>query len=480
MSNERNKIALVYGNFNVLHPGHLRLFRFAKQNCDKLIVAVNSDLISGSASYIDQQLRLEGVRSNTWVDEALLNEDSIENLILTVKPSLVVKGSEHEFEENPELRVIKKVGARLMFCSGERLFSSVDILNKEFSISKETAFELPLDYMQRHKISKRSIKKIINHFSKLEVCVIGDLIVDEYITCQPLGLSREEPTVVVTPLHTDKFLGGAGIVAGHSSGLGANTYLLSVCGDDGAAEYSKEKVEDLGLSAHFIVDQDRHTTVKQRYRSDGKSLLRVNHLNQNSISPDLQDQLFSQFEKIVKKINLVIFSDFNYGCLPQRLVDRITHSCLKNNILMAADSQSSSQTGDIARFKEMDLITPTEHEARLSVRNNEDGLVVLARKLQVAANCENMLLKLGAEGALVYTKPDDNNNIGTDRIFALNSNPKDVAGAGDSMLVGSSMSRTCGATIWEAALVGAMAASIQVGRVGNVPIRTDEMKELLD
>ena len=93
MNKKQNKIALVYGNFNVLHPGHLRLFRFAKQNSDKLIVAVNSDELSGSVAYIDQKLRLEGVQSNTWVDQALLNDISIEHLIREIKPDLVVKGS---------------------------------------------------------------------------------------------------------------------------------------------------------------------------------------------------------------------------------------------------------------------------------------------------------------------------------------------------------------------------------------------------
>jgi len=479
MIKQKNKTALVYGNFNVLHPGHLRLFRFAKQNCEKLVVAVNSDLIAGSGSYIDQKLRLEGVKSNTWVDEALLNDTSIQELILNIEPALVVKGSEHEFEENPELSAINKVGARLMFCSGERLFSSVNILNKNFSISKEASFELPFEYMHRHRISKKRLKEIVNSVAKIKVCVIGDLIIDEYITCQPLGLSREEPTIVVTPLHTDKFLGGAGIVAGHSVSLGAHTNLLSVCGNDAAAEYGKEETEKFGISPSFVIDEERLTTVKQRYRSEGKSLLRVNHLNQNSISLELQDKLFNHFKKIAKNLDLVIFSDFNYGCLPQRLVDLATQHCLKSGILMTADSQSSSQIGDIARFKGAGLVTPTEHEARISVRNNEYGLVVLVRELQARVNCDHILLKLGAEGVLIYTHKDNDKDIHTDRISALNSNPKDVAGAGDSMLVGSSMALATGATIWEAALLGAMAASIQVGRVGNLPIGSNEMLELL-
>ena len=112
---KNNKIALVSGNFNVIHPGHQRLFRFAKQNSDKLIVAVNSDLIAGSDAYINQNLRFEGVESNTWVDEVVLNDISVEDLILKIKPDLVVKGSEHEHEKNSETGVIDQIGSRLVF-----------------------------------------------------------------------------------------------------------------------------------------------------------------------------------------------------------------------------------------------------------------------------------------------------------------------------------------------------------------------------
>ena len=38
--------------------------------------------------------------------------------------------------------------------------------------------------------------------------VIGDLIIDEIINCHPVGMSQEEPSIVVTPVDSKKFLGG--------------------------------------------------------------------------------------------------------------------------------------------------------------------------------------------------------------------------------------------------------------------------------
>ena len=98
----------------------------------------------------------------------------------------------------------------------------------------------------------------------------------------------------------------------------------------------------------------------------------------------------------------MILSDFNYGCLPQALVDKIIKLSKSKNIFIASDSQSSSQLGDIAKFKGSDLITPTEREARLSQlqKNHDDGLVVLADKLMIKAEAKHILLKLGDEGMI--------------------------------------------------------------------------------
>ena len=148
---------------------------------------------------------------------------------------------------------------------------------------------------------------------------------------------------------------------------------------------------------------------------------------------------------------------------------------------MAADSQSSSQIGDIARFKRVQLITPTEREARISLRNREDGLVVLAEKIRVQTGAKNILLKMSEEGLLIHAGPEDiNSEWITDRVDALNSSPKDVAGAGDSLLITSAMVLGLGANIWEAALLASIAAAVQVSRVGNTPLQVNEFLEELE
>ena len=466
---------LVSGSFNVLHPGHLRLLRFAKECGDQLIVAVNSDRIAMGGAYVPEDLRLEVVQSNNWVDEAFLIDEPIAQVIARLQPNIVVKGKEHETKFNPELSVLEVYGGRLIFSSGETVFSSIDLLRSEFLQSNSGVIELPTDYMKRHSISIERLLSLINSFSRLKVCVIGDLLVDEYITCEALGMSQEEPTLVVTPLDTTRFLGGAGIVAAHAAGLGASALFISVAGNDMHSTFARGALEQAGVTSHLLIDDSRPTPHKQRYRSKGKSLLRVNHLHQRSISVALQAQLQKQFELIVPGIDLLVFSDFNYGCLPQALVHSLIGVANSQKVRLAADSQSSSQVGDISRFRGMDLITPTEREARISTRNHEEGIVVMAEQLRKQALANNILIKLGEEGVLVHAGETDPHFGLDDRISALNSAPKDSSGAGDSMLISSAMTLASGGNIWEAACVGSLAAAIQVGRMGNIPLSAHEL-----
>jgi rfaE bifunctional protein kinase chain/domain len=282
-------------------------------------------------------------------------------------------------------------------------------------------------------------------------------------------MSQEDPTVVVMPIDSKRFIGGAGIVAAHAAGLGATVQFLSVTGSDSGRQFALENLNEMGVQAYLFEDPSRPTTLKKRFRSHGKSLLRVSELHQAPIDSSIQELIYAQIADSIDEIDLLVFSDFNYGCLPQQLVERIIGLGHQHGVMMVADSQSSSQVGNISRFKDMNLITPTEREARISVRNHEDGLVVLAQQLKSASGAKNILLKLGGEGVLVHGAEID------DRIGALNQTPKDVAGAGDSLLISSAMALARGGNIWEAALLGSFAAAIQVGRVGNTPIESSEL-----
>jgi sugar/nucleoside kinase (ribokinase family) len=103
----------------------------------------------------------------------------------------------------------------------------------------------------------------------------------------------------------------------------------------------------------------------------------------------------------------------------------------------------------------------------------------MAETLRKQSEAKNIFLKLGEEGLLIHADNGSDMDWLTDRIGALNSAPRDVAGAGDSLLITSAMSLASGGSIWEAACLGALAAAVQVGRVGNTPLRTTDLLQEL-
>lgn len=469
------RVAFVSGNFNILHPGHFRLLRFAADSADALVVGVFGDAAAGVAAA--EAERLAGVLELSMVDAAFILREPVQTAISLLKPDVVVKGKEYETRTNPEQKAVAAYGGKLLFSSGEMRLSSPKLLEQEMEADFST-IRFSDEYLERHAVSADRLKSGLRAIQGLRVLVIGDLIVDSYITCDPLGMSQEDPTLVITPIEEHTFLGGAGIVAAHAAGLGGQARLISVCGEDDKADFAMRTLQQFDVIGDLLVDYTRPTTHKLRYRAKGKTLLRVNHLRQHPVDKAIGDMLVQKAEAALSDADLLLFSDFNYGCLPQPVVDQILRAARRREVIVCADSQASSQNGDISRFRGMDLIAPTEHEARMAMRDYHSGLVILAEALQKKAEAEHLLITLGAEGLLAYSRR--NGEFFTDRLPAFNTAPKDPAGAGDALFVSTAMAMRAGLDFWNSAVLGSLAAACQVSRVGNTPLAADQILAELD
>jgi rfaE bifunctional protein kinase chain/domain len=469
------RVAFISGNFNVVHAGHLRLFKFAAEMCDCLVVGLNPDTAPGVS--VQLALRHEALCSISTVDIVVPLAEGPAKFIADLQPDFVVKGKEFESRENPEKDAVEAYGGKLVFGSGEMRFSSLELLHREYFEADYSSIRKPLDYPRRHGFDFAKLKQILAKFCGLRLLVVGDLIVDDYVSCDPLGMSQEDPTIVLSPVETKTFVGGAGIVAAHAKGLGSDVRFYTVVGNDEASAFARSCLAERGVHFNLFIDETRPTTRKVRYRAQGKTLLRVNHLRQHPVSPDIAGKILAEVEEQLPFTDVLLFSDFNYGCLPQALVDAILERASKRSIVMAADSQASSQYADISRFKGMTLITPTEREARLALSDFEIGIAALGERLGKVARADNVVITLGSEGLLVFGTKDGEPR--TDQLPALNPAPKDVAGAGDSLFTCTSLALCTGADIWESVYLGSLAAACQVSRVGNTPlIASDIMSEL--
>ena len=87
-------------------------------------------------------------------------------------------------------------------------------------------------------------------------------------------------------------------------------------------------------------------------------------------------------------------------------------------------------------------------------------------------------MTLGDVGIFIHTASDG--VIKTDRLPALNPNSVDVSGAGDALVITAAHALVSGATAWEAAYLGSVAAALQVNQVGNEPISLEQIKLALE
>ncbi len=472
------KKILICGNFNIVHSGHIRIFEFAKKMNTKLIVGVFCDKIAGKKVFIKENQRLKCVKSNTFVDEVHLITSSLKDFILKIKPDILLKGQEFEKLVNPELKYLNKIGAKLIFGSGNTNYTSLEMISNEFKDKKYSSLEHDKDFLERHKIDSRALLNITKKFRKIKVAVVGDSIVDEYVSANPIGMSREDTTIVVSPISSNLFVGGAAIVAAHASSLGAISSLFTINGKDKYSKFLEKKLKNYKVKANIFIDDSRNTNLKKRYRVPEKTLLRVNIYDQRSISKKIQDKIFTKIKKISSKIDLLVFSDFNFGCLPQELVNKILTHLKKKKIFIVADSQTSSQIGNLGKFKDVNLITPTEHEARVELKDFTSGIVKISLDLIKQTRIQNLMLTLNKEGVLIQGGSQYNSQ--TEKLPSLCKLAKDPAGCGDAFLITSSMAMSCGATLWESAYLGSIAAGLQAQTLGNKPITINKIKEEID
>ena len=469
------KSILVSGFFNVIHPGHIRLLRFAKSLCDRLIICIYSDTYYSEGKIkISEDLRLENIKSISFVDHAFITKNNIKQVIRDLKPQAVVKGLEWKNQINEELEELTKIGGKLIFSSGESLISSSDYFENEKNLS---SIKKPSEFIQRNNISLPNILHELRKAKNLKVAVFGDLIIDRYIHCQAVGMSQEDSSLVYKPVSDNTYLGGAGIVAAHAKSFVDNVDFYTIIGKDNYGDLAKNLIAKYRLSKDYlIVDDARNTIVKNRYLQDKRPVFRLSDYQQFDLEKKLFNSLLNKLKRRIKDYDLIIISDFNYGFVTEELINFIKLNKTKKSII-SADCQSSSQFGNILKFNKINIIKPTEFEARSALLDNNSGLIELCNKIHTNTDVANIVMSLGGDGLVIYN--NHNNNVLTEQINALNKQPLNVSGAGDSMLVLLSVYFTLTKNINESALLGSIASSIQVSREGNIPIGYDDISALI-
>ena len=129
-------IVTTNGAFDILHVGHLKSLKFAKEHGDVLIVGLNSDSSikqykSENRPILPENQRAEMLKSVTYVDYVTVFEVKTPcDLLEIIRPDIHVKGSEYQ-ENIPEKDVVEKHGGKVLFIQRDKKdVSTTQILNK--------------------------------------------------------------------------------------------------------------------------------------------------------------------------------------------------------------------------------------------------------------------------------------------------------------------------------------------------------------
>ena len=159
-----------------------------------------------------------------------------------------------------------------------------------------------------------SFKKIfgtLKKFKDVEVLVVGDTIIDTYVSTTLLGNNAKTPTFSTKYLGKKKFIGGAAIVAQHLKSAGAKVKFCSVLGKDSLSNLVKKRNKKSGIKDLILIDPQRPTTEKKYFISDGHRLLKVDTVENSPIRSETLNKICNHIKK--HKKGIVIFSDFRHG-----------------------------------------------------------------------------------------------------------------------------------------------------------------------
>lgn len=128
------KIAFANGCFDLLHPGHLSLLRFARRQGDKLVVAINSDESTRRLKGPNRPVWTEGERCGMLAALGIVDlvmvfaEDTPLRAIEALRPDILVKGADYSEAEVVGGDFVKALGGRVALAPLEAGYSTTSAL----------------------------------------------------------------------------------------------------------------------------------------------------------------------------------------------------------------------------------------------------------------------------------------------------------------------------------------------------------------
>ncbi len=488
---EGRLVVQCHGCFDIVHPGHIRHLRQAKAQGDILLVS-----ITGDSSYskrdgkplIPEGLRAEGLAALDFVDWVYIEQSATaEDLLSRVRPDVYVKGKEYETNTDPrflrERQRVEAGGGRVVFSSGDVVFSSTALIGGlERSIDPYHARVHQL--VRDPALSTDSVNSLISAMRGKRLLVVGETILDEYVHCDQPEIASESPVMTLRPVQRRTYDGGAAVIARHAAALGAKPVLLTALPDSPSSEALRRRLNNEGIEVRSI-QSETPIAIKQRFLIGPQKVMKLNLVEPMVLDASRQHELTTAAMEVADGFDGAIIADFGNGMLSGSVIEALCRG-LRPRVGTLAGDVSGRQSGLLA-FDGLDLLCPSEREAREALRCFQETLPAVAWQLMERTRTKHLMLTMNAEGLIAFEElklsldelghDANRQRVRGQHVPALSGYPVDPLGCGDALLTAATLTLACGGSILSAGFIGSLAASIEAQRLGNVPVSASDLRQ---
>jgi len=307
--------------------------------------------------------------------------------------------------------------------------------------------------------------------NRVNVLVIGDIMLDHYIYGDCNRISPEAPVQVVEVKREEYTLGGAGNVLKNLRAFNAEATIISVVGADQNAHVINEHLAKTGITHYGVVkDEQRCTTIKSRVLAARHQLVRLDREIIEPINDEIVSQMMSLINNDIKKYDIVLLSDYNKGVLSINFLKQIFEVCRAAGVKTVIDPKGN----DFSKYKGANIIKPNKKEATIAsgiIIKDQASIEEACVKLKEITGCDEIVITMSEDGIASYT----NGQLTIVPTKALDV--VDVTGAGDTVLASLGVALASGNSLALACDFANHAAAVVVSKVGSSTATLAEINE---
>lgn len=303
------------------------------------------------------------------------------------------------------------------------------------------------------------------------VLCIGDSVLDHHVHGTVNRVSPEAPIPVINKETETYSLGGAANVTANLASLHCQHFFISLKGNDQSGKLIEEKVKQLPFNqSNLVIDEIRPTPLKTRYIAQNQQLLRVDQENTEAIETSIQNKLLDIFKSHIKKVKIVIISDYGKGIFSMELTQTLIKIAHENNVRVIVDPKGK----DYKKYKNADIITPNKSElseATGMTTHSTESVIDACHKLIEEFNIGHIIATRGEKGMTMVSKSE------TQHIPTAAKSVYDVTGAGDTVVATIAACLANGYSFNKSIRIANIAAGIVVEKFGTATVGLDEINQ---